>query len=222
MKTQVITLVQHKGGVGKTTTVQTIGSSMDKDGAKVVFVDTDKRWALYRWAMKDANEFSVAKIEDDEKLMPSIQKLKSQDYDAVIIDTAGYKSATAIYAIGAADLVLIPVMPDENSALDAVRTYNHVNSVAMNMGKEIQVYALMVNVNSHANITEEIRNALIFKKIPLLDTMVESVTGFREMQSLGTGPVKTTAVRETKKLMGELQRKGLLWYYTEEGRWATS
>jgi len=37
----------------------------------------------------------------------------------MVIDTAGFANQTAGFAIGAADLVLIPAMPDLCSVLDA-------------------------------------------------------------------------------------------------------
>ena len=47
-----------------------------------------------------------------------------------LIDTAGFANQTAVFAIGAADLVLIPAMPDRNSVLEARKTARQVESVS--------------------------------------------------------------------------------------------
>lgn len=222
MQTQVISVVQEKGGAGKTTLLETIAAQLVKDGARIALIDTDDRENLYRWASKEAISTDYLALIDDEKLIPTVRKLKEAAYDAVLIDTAGYKSAMAIYAINAANLVLIPSKADEGDAVCAVRTYRHVQSVGENMDKEIPAYVVLTDVDPRTNITREIQSALISQGVPLLDVLVGHATGFKEMKSSGTGPTSGTAARESKKLIATLQEKQLLWYYQEGGQWEKS
>lgn len=222
MQTQVISVVQEKGGAGKTTLLETIAAQMVNDGARIALIDTDDRENLYRWAKKEAINTDYLTVIDDEKLIPTVRKLKESGYDAVLIDTAGYKSATAIYAIGAAHLVLIPSKADEGDAVCAVRTYRHVQAVSENMEKDIPAYVVLTDVDPRTNITKEIQTALQAQHVPLLDVLVGHATGFKEMKSTGTGPIGGTAAREAQKLMATLQECRLLWFYEEGGQWEKS
>ena len=80
----------------------------------------------------------------------------------------------------------------------------------------------MTDIDPRTNITREIREAIAGQGVPMLDVMIGHATGFKEMKSTGTGPIHGTALRETLKLMAELQMRGLLWFYTQEGSWAKS
>ncbi|WP_395378078.1 AAA family ATPase [Marinicella sp. W31] len=221
METQVICAIQQKGGAGKTTTLITIISNMVKDGAKIALIDTDDRRNLYRWASKEKTKVDYIELDDDEKLIPMVKKLKEGDYDAIFIDTAGYKSAMSFHASGASDLVLIPTPAEESSVMCALRTYKHIQAVESMVRRQISAYVLMMDVDKVTNITKAIRESLISQDVPLLDSMIGHATGFKEMHSTGLGPSAGAASRESIKLMSELQRRNLLWFYKEDGRWAS-
>ena len=130
--TQVISVVQEKGGAGKTTLLTAIASLMVEDGAKIAVIDTDPQRHLESWAKKDQTSLDWLYEEDDEKLIPTVKALKKADpaYDAIFVDTAGFKSAMAMHAIAAANLILIPSKANEADAKGAKRTFSHVQSVA--------------------------------------------------------------------------------------------
>ena len=106
--TQVISVVQEKGGAGKTTLLITLASLMVADGARVAVIDTDPQHNLEDWAKKEETDLDWIFEDNDEKLIPTIRALKkaSPAYDVILVDTAGFKSAMAVYAINAAGLVL--------------------------------------------------------------------------------------------------------------------
>src|SRR5690349_24065759 len=54
----------------------------------------------------------------------------ADDLDVVIIDTAGFSNLTAAAAMGCADYVLVPCMPDRGSTRETARTIEKVASVA--------------------------------------------------------------------------------------------
>jgi len=54
----------------------------------------------------------------------------SADVDVVIIDTAGFGNLTAAAAMGTADHVLVPCMPDRGSTREAAKTVQKAASLA--------------------------------------------------------------------------------------------
>ena len=218
---QVISAVQEKGGAGKTTLIESLAALMVGDGAKVAVIDTDDRKNLYRWADKKQIDLDYLDVTEDERLIPTVKVLKPKGYDVIFVDTAGFKSAISIYAINASNLVLIPTKADENDALGARRSYDHVQSVAMSMDKQIAAFVVMMDVDNAANITEIVRGGLQSKNIPMLGSMALHRTGIKEMKSTGRGP-EGSAKATMREILAELQMRELINFYRETGEWAKS
>lgn len=220
---QVISAVQEKGGAGKTTLIESLAALMVGDGARVVVIDTDDRKNLYRWADKKQIEIDYIDVTDDERLIPTVKALRPKGYDAIFIDTAGFKSAISIYAISASSLILIPTKADENDALGALRTFDHVQSVAMSMGvdKDISAYVVMMDIDKIATITAAVRSSLEAKRIPMLGSMGLHRTGIKEMKSTGRGPEGSAKV-VMREILAELQMGKLINFYSDTGKWAKS
>lgn len=217
--TQVISVVQEKGGAGKTTLLSALASLMVADGAKVVVIDTDPQRHLEAWAKKEQTPLDWLYEENDEKLIPTVRALKKTDpaYDAIFIDTAGFKSAMAMHAIAAANLVLIPSKANEADAKGAKRTWSHVQSVAETMEKPIPAYVVMMDVDANTNITQAIVDALDAENVPRLRAMCAHRTGFKEMTSTGRAP-ESGAKRSAQTVLAEMQSRGMLDYY-EGPKW---
>ena len=215
--TQVISVVQEKGGAGKTTLLTAIASLMVEDGAKVAVIDTDPQRHLESWAKKDQTALDWLYEENDERLIPTVKALKKseQPYDAIFIDTAGFKSAMAMHAIAAANLILIPSKANEADAKGAKRTYSHVLSVAETMEKEIASFVVMMDVDTNTNITQAITDALDAQEIPRLRAMCAHRTGFKEMTSTGAGP-QGSAKRSAQSVLADMQGRGLISYYRSD------
>lgn len=172
--------------------------------------------------MKEQTPLDWHYEEDDERLIPTIKSLKQHTpaYDAIFIDTAGFKSAMAIYAINAASLVLIPSKANEADAKGAMRTHSHVQSVAASMDKQIGSYVVMMDVDANTNITQSVTEALDAQEVPRLHAMCGHRTGFKEMTSTGLLP-SGPARREAQTIIAELQQRALLDYYRGQ-KWLKS
>lgn len=212
--TQVISVVQEKGGAGKTTLLTALAAMIAKDGARIAVIDTDPQKHLYAWASKEQTPLDWLYVEDDEKLLPTVKKLKAADpaYDLILVDTAGFKSAMAMHAIAAASLILIPTKANEADARGAIRTFSHVGSVSETIDRKIEALVVMVDVDPNTNITESIVAALDGQGVPRLDSMCAHRTGFKEMSSTGRAP-EGSAKASIQSVLAELQRKGLIDFY---------
>jgi len=211
---QVISVVQEKGGAGKTTLLTTIASLMVEDGANVAVIDTDPQRQLEAWARKDRTGLDWLYEEDDEKLIPTVKALRKSEpaYDVILIDTAGFKSAMSMHAIAAANLILIPSKANEADAKGAKRTYSHVQSVAETMERDIPALVVMMDVDTHTNITQAIAEAFDAQDVPRLHTMCAHRTGFKEMTSTGRAP-QGSAKTSAQAVMADLKGRGLIDFY---------
>ena len=220
--TQVISVVQEKGGAGKTTLLAMLAGLMAEDSARVVAIDTDPQRHLEAWARKGRAGIDWLHEEDDERLVPTVRKLKASEpgYDIILIDTAGYKSAMAMHAIAAASLVLIPSKASEADAKGAKRTWSHVRSVAEAMEKTIAAFVVMMDVDDRANVTQAVAGALDALEIPRLRAMCAHRTGFKEMISTGQAP-QGPARASARTVLADLQGRRLIEFY-RSGKWRRS
>ena len=206
---QVISAVQEKGGAGKTTLLATLASLLADDGIRVAVIDTDPQGHLEAWAGKGAAGIDWLREEDDEKLIPTVKRLKQAGcYDIILIDTAGYKSAMAIHAIAAAQLVLVPSKASEADARGARRTLSHVQSIAETVDRPIPAVVVMMDINPRTVIARSIIEALEEQETPLLAANLPTRTGFREMAS--TGRLEGAARAAARQVLDELHETGLI------------
>ena len=208
--TQVISAVQEKGGAGKTTLLAALASLMAEDGIRVAVIDTDPQRHLEAWAGKDGADIDWLSEDDDEKLIPTVKSLKQAEhgYDIILIDTAGYKSAMAMHAVAAAQLVLVPSKASEADARGARRTLSHVQSIAEAMDRSIPAVVVMMDINPRTVIARSITEALDAREIPLLKASLPTRTGFREMAS--TGRLEGMARESARDVLDELYETGLI------------
>jgi len=111
---KVISVLNQKGGVGKTTITAHLAYGLNNKGYSVLLVDSDPQGSLRDWsATSDGELLSVIGL-DRETLSKDIETIKNS-YDFVVIDGRAKAEQMAGAAVRASDLVLIPVAP---SALD--------------------------------------------------------------------------------------------------------
>jgi chromosome partitioning protein len=109
--TVTISVLNQKGGVGKTTLSTGLASVLSEAGYTVLLIDADPQGSSLLWknARKEASLFPVVGIPHDQ-LNKEVTAL-GQAYDFVIIDGPPSLSKVSLSAIMASEMVLIPVQP---------------------------------------------------------------------------------------------------------------
>lgn len=78
-KAKVISLVNLKGGVGKTTTAQNLGAELFREGKKVLFIDLDVQMNL-SFVLRASGEYlSIYEVLKGEDINKAIQRTKQGD-----------------------------------------------------------------------------------------------------------------------------------------------
>lgn len=210
---QVISAIQEKGGVGKSTLLCALAARLAKDGAKVVIVDTDPQKTCLKWAEKDKCGVDAVEQLNDELLTKTVKHLKGS-YDVVMIDTAGYKSAMAVHTVMRSDIIFIPCKAAEPDAKGALRTWQHVQSISESADIYPQTFVVLSDFDKGTSISEGIRDALATQGLITLNTPLWHRTGFKEMHTHGTLP-PGSATAAINEFVAELQLAGALDFYRE-------
>ena len=110
----IISFVNQKGGVGKTTTAINLGSRLVRKNHTVILLDLDPQGSAARWHAVEGNlAFDV--IHQPTHVEPSDLDKLSATYDFVIIDSPPTIDGITWKILGASNMVIIPVSP---SSLD--------------------------------------------------------------------------------------------------------
>ena len=64
-------------------------------------------------------------------------------HDVVVIDTAGAASQATIFAIGCADLVLVPIAPSSADIVEAIKTVNLIKSASQMMRRDVTMRVVL-------------------------------------------------------------------------------
>lgn len=139
-----ISIVNQKGGVGKTTLAVNLAGALLKAGKRVCIVDADPQGSAAKFAAHrrtnhaDLVQLTVIQI-DAARMLREVPTLK---YDIVILDSPPSVELTAKTAIALADLVLIPVQP---SAFDLWAAADTVKLAKLAAGSKKLAAAFVLN-----------------------------------------------------------------------------
>ena len=166
----IISILNEKGGVGKTTVATNLarGFQLRHPDSKIVLVDSDPQGSARDW--HEANEGEMIEVIglDRNTLDKDIHRIKDQ-YDTVIIDGAPQLTTMAVKAILCSDIVLIPVQP---SPYDIWASKNLVDLIKQRqeMTNNKQPWAAFVVSRQIVNtsIGREVRRALEDYGLPIL------------------------------------------------------
>ncbi len=202
---KVIAVANTKGGVGKTTLASCVGVYLAAMGKRCALVDLDPQCDLSLWGGRRAQSKADPAIDvmrGVEGVDEAIDRLRDQGLDFVVIDTPpGYLEAIEA-AIGAADLVLVPL---KGGAFDMVSKATAMQSIAQ-LGKP---HLCVVNESPpNWSVTIAARKALLAEGTNLAATTIATRVCYRTAPATGlTGPELksgTEAEAEIRALVEEI------------------
>jgi len=110
----IISFVNQKGGVGKTTSAINIAASLKRRNYKIGFIDADPQGSATHWhSVEDNNAFEV--LHHPEPISKSEVDELSQNYDYLVIDAPPAFGDITKSILAVTDLSIIPLSP---SSLD--------------------------------------------------------------------------------------------------------
>lgn len=106
----IISLLQEKGGAGKTTISINLAHSLQRKGFSVLLVDADAQGSARDWHQANGGQLLEVIGMDRPTIDKDLKQFRKR-YDYIIIDGSPRLSEMAIKTIIASDIVLIPVQP---------------------------------------------------------------------------------------------------------------
>jgi len=108
--TKIISVLNQKGGAGKTTLSTNIARQLQLNGERVLLVDSDPQGSTRDWHAASGGKLVKVVGLDRPTLDKDLEAVKS-GYDWIIIDGAPQLQKMAISAIKGSDVILIPLQP---------------------------------------------------------------------------------------------------------------
>ncbi len=206
----IITIATSKGGAGKTTLARLILSHLAQNGVKTAALDADFNHTLTDWVMTAAKQPITIRHELDEtKIVPLVSELHDT-HEVVIIDTAGAATQTTIFAIGCADLVLVPIQSSSADIVEAIKTMNLIKSASIMMKRDVTARVVLNGVQPGTNIAEHIEKEVIKAKLSAMETKLHRLVAYQEMSFTGIAPTSGVAGQQCMALLNEMASLGAL------------
>lgn len=185
----VIVMCSTKGGVGKSTTALVLSQVFVAAGSSVTLIDADPNQPLATWNQR-FKESVPAKLKvvgnvNEDSVVEEIDQAAARD-PFVIVDLEGSANVTASYAIGRADLVLIPMRGKQLDADQAGRVVGLIERESKVFRRKIP-YRVMFSMMSVLQSREQkhIRENLESKGIPILRGAMVERAAFSAIFQLG-------------------------------------
>lgn len=203
----IYSILNQKGGVGKTTLTVNLAACFAKGGDRVLLLDADPQGSSLDWAAAREEEplFTVLGLP-----RPTIHKEINQlakDYDHVFIDGPPRVTELARSAIIAADVVVIPVQPspyDVWAADEVVQLIKEAQIYKENLKSAFVINRKIVNTAIGRDVGEALENY----ELPVLASTVSQRVVFAETAAVGKSVLETKdkqAAQEIEAVRKELQ-----------------
>lgn len=159
----MISVVNLKGGAGKTTTAAHIGAACAEQGGRVLVMDADPQRSLAKWHKAAALPFELAEMASA-RLHREIPSLTG--WDVIIIDTPPHRErGITVSAVRAATHVLVPVAAAGIETEEMGPTRDLILE-ATDVGLEPITAALLVKVDGRTKAVNQVYRETLAGKGP--------------------------------------------------------
>lgn len=207
----IISVLNQKGGVGKTTLSIHLASTLALAGNSVLLIDADVQRSALDWAASREQDSIFSVVGISKNIIHKEVQLLKKNYDFIVIDGPPRVYDVARSAIAASDFVLIPIQPspyDVWSAKEVVDLINEVKEPLQNYKKIKAAFVINRKINNSI-IGRDVVEALDqYKDIPVLTSQITQRVAYAESASRGTSAIEedpdSLAGKEMKALTQEI------------------
>ena len=201
-----ISVLNQKGGAGKTTISVNLAHALQLDGAKVLLVDSDPQGSARDW--NEANEGELIPVVglDRETLAKDLKAIEG-GYDFVVIDGAPQIAKLSAAGVKAADIVIIPCQPSPYDIWAAADLVDIIKARQDVTGGKPKAAFIISRSIKNTKLGNEVTEALEGYELPVLKSnttqRVAYPTTASEGQTVFIEP-NSEAAKEILKIKNEL------------------
>ncbi len=207
---RIITVASANGGTSKSSISMVFSATLAAMGYRVAVIDADPNACFLQWyKLYEGAPFDCTAEVRQEEVVDHAQG-KAADHDVVLIDTAGFGNTTAAFAAGTADFVLVPVMPDRASAVEALRQIKQVRAFSKASRRDIPVALIRSRWNPKGLVERAVVADLEASGAPLLEQYFSDLSDFGKFTLSGKVPLSGKIAMQASRLIDELIGQGAI------------
>ncbi|MEQ6250934.1 ParA family partition ATPase [Sulfitobacter sp. HNIBRBA3233] len=204
----IISFLNQKGGVGKTTLSVNVAGCLARQGHRVLLIDADKQGSATTWAsLREDAPFQVVSMARANMARDALKL--AQDYDHTIIDGPPHAEEIARSCIVASDFVALPIEPSGLSTWASDLTVRQVKE-AQEFKPTLKCGFVVSRKIGKTVIGRDIRNMAAEAGLPILESEIEQRVAFAEGMTMGQTIFEwageSNAARELEHLTKEIER----------------
>lgn len=212
----ILSFLNQKGGVGKTTLSVNIATCLAIKNKKVLLIDADKQGSSLDWvAVRTKKSMFTAVGIASPIIHKEIPKL-SNDYDYIIIDGPPRIYDVARSAIVSSDLIVMPVQPSPYDIWAAKEVVDLVKEVSNPLSEIKHIHCMFLINRKIVNtaIGRDVEEALQHYDVRIFKTHICQRVCYAETASLGLSvleakPLDLQAVQEINNLTDEILKQNI-------------
>ena len=202
----IISLVNQKGGVGKSTTAINLAASLARKNCKLVFIDTDPQGSAVRWHSIESNKAFDIKHHPRPINHQELNEL-AYDYDHVVIDAPPANSDITQSILALTDLVIVPLSPSPVDMWSCDKTLEMINEQG-NQNSSLKSKLLVTRKIPGTKLGREAREAMGVFDTDIFETELCQRVAYIEAMSAGVSVMQyapnSKAALEVENLSQEI------------------
>jgi chromosome partitioning protein len=206
----VISLLNIKGGVGKTTVATNLAVGLAEGKKRICIIDADPQASALRWSGKRPEaetKVDVLGMPDADALRKNIDSIKA-NYDIVIIDGAPAVNRMATVCAAISNIIILPLGPSPydvwatEDMIDRIQQVRDVNPL-------IKAFYLINKHSKRTLISQETELALKEMETPVLSSSLATRVAYADSATSGLSVLEWNDLRakeEMQELVNELRK----------------